>query len=270
MGKRLRENFMAPAIKGGDSNDGPRLRGVIFDMDGVLVDSHHVHRKAWRRFLQTLGHDLSDSDLDFILDGRKRSDILRHFLGSCSDADIEEFGRRKDCIFRQMQLEIRPIPGVLRLVSELYLQGATLALATSASRSRAHSTLHGLGLADCFSIVVTGDEVPVGKPDSAIYKLACVRIGLEPHCLLAVEDALAGVQAAVTSGLCCIGVASHETKEKLTAAGAVHVVPDFESISASDLEKILVNCDTPADSRVSARWRGSKTNFVSADSRRLC
>jgi HAD superfamily hydrolase (TIGR01509 family) len=220
-----------------------KLRGVIFDMDGVLVDSHAVHRKAWRLFFQTLGREMPESALDFILDGRKRSDILRHFLGSCPDPELEELGRRKDCIFRQMQLEIVPVPGVVDMVRELHRNGAALALATSAGRSRACSTLVGLGLLDCFQVIVTGEDVLLGKPDASIYRLACDRIQIAPGHLLAMEDAISGVQAAVGAGLACVGVALHETHENLTAAGAIHVLRDFASVSAHDLECILLGGD---------------------------
>jgi len=220
-----------------------QLRGVIFDMDGVLVDSHAVHRRAWRLFFQTLGRNISDSDLDFILDGRKRSDILRHFLGDCPEPELEEFGRRKDCIFRQMRLDVAPVPGVVHMVRELHGNGAVLALATSASRSRAHSTLVDLGLRNCFQQVVTGEDVLLGKPDATIYRLACNRIGIEAEQLLAFEDAISGVRAAVGAGLSCVGVASHETSENLTAAGAAHVVRNFEAVAAHDLEGILLRRD---------------------------
>jgi beta-phosphoglucomutase len=218
-----------------------QLRGVIFDMDGVLVDSHAVHRKAWRLFLQTLEREVPESDLDFILDGRKRCDILRHFLGNRLDSELEEFGRRKDCIFQQMRLDIAPVPGAVRLVRELHRSGVVLALATSASRSRATSTLSELGLLDCFQVLITGEDVLSGKPDAAIYCLACRRIEIESAHLLAVEDAISGVQAAIGAGLRCLGVALHETPEKLRAAGAIHVVHNFESVSARDLESILLS-----------------------------
>ncbi len=217
-----------------------QLRGVIFDMDGVLVDSHAVHRKAWRRFFHTLGRDLEDSELDFILDGRKRKDILRHFLGDCPDSEFEEFGRRKDCIFRQMRLDVTPIAGVVKMVRELHQSGLALALATSAGFSRAHSTLLDLGLLDCFQDMATGEDVPVGKPDPAVYRLACQRIGIEPVCLLAVEDAVSGIHAATAAGLHCLGVASHETPETLRSAGAAEVFQNFEGVTTMDLERILL------------------------------
>jgi HAD superfamily hydrolase (TIGR01509 family) len=222
------------------------LRGVIFDMDGVLVDSHAVHRKAWRLFFHTLGREVPESELDFILDGRKRGDILRHFVGDCPIHELEELGRRKDCIFRQMQLEVRPLPGVVRMVHELHGNGVALALATSASRSRARSTLVELGLLPFFQVVVTGEDVLLGKPDASIYRLACKHIKFELECLLAVEDAVSGIRAAVGAGLGCVGVASHEAPESLTAAGAIYVVRDFESVSAHDLECMLLRCSPAA------------------------
>jgi HAD superfamily hydrolase (TIGR01509 family) len=232
-----------------------QLRGVIFDMDGVLVDSHAVHRKAWRMFFQTLRCEVPDSELDFILDGRKRCDILRHFLGNCPDPELEEFGRRKDGIFRQMHLEITPVPGVVRLVHALHRSGVALALATSASCSRARSTLIELGLLNCFPVVVTGEDVLLGKPDATIYRLACSRLKIAPHRLLAVEDAVSGIRAAVGAGLGCIGVTSHEAPETLIAAGAVHVVGNFESVSLPELECILLRCG-PASHHVAAAGGG--------------
>jgi HAD superfamily hydrolase (TIGR01509 family) len=223
---------------------GGQLRGVIFDMDGVLVDSHAVHRRAWHLFFETLGREVPDYELDFILDGRKRGEILRHFLGNCPDPELEEFGRRKDCIFRHMRLEVAPVAGVVPMVRELHRTGAALALATSASRTRARSTLVELGLLHCFQVVVTGEDVLLGKPDATIYRLACNRIQMQPGCLLAVEDAISGVRAAVGAGLRCVGVASHEEPESLRAAGAVHVVRDFKSVSAHDLECILAGCES--------------------------
>jgi HAD superfamily hydrolase (TIGR01509 family) len=223
-----------------------QLRGVIFDMDGVLVDSHAAHRKAWRLFFETLGRDVPEVELNFILDGRKRDEILRHFLGERLQAEVEEFGRRKDHIFRQTQLEIAAVPGAVPLVRELHRRDTALGLATSASRSRALSTLTELGVLDCFRVVVTGEDVAHGKPDAAVYRLACQRLGIETEYLIAVEDAMSGVRAAVAAGLRCIGVALHESTQNLRAVGAIHVVPNFESVSANDLERMALGIESTA------------------------
>jgi len=79
-----------------------RVHAVVFDMDGVLIDSHPAHRAAWREFLRMMGRDASEAGLAFILEGRTRSEILRHFFGELGNEDLQEFGKRKDEIFRGM------------------------------------------------------------------------------------------------------------------------------------------------------------------------
>ena len=79
------------------------LRAVLFDMDGVLIDSHPAHRAAWREFLCSLGKDVSDTELSFILDGRTRAQILRHFLGELSEQGLQTYGKHKDELFRSME-----------------------------------------------------------------------------------------------------------------------------------------------------------------------
>jgi beta-phosphoglucomutase-like phosphatase (HAD superfamily) len=143
-----------------------------------------------------------------------------------------------------MQLEIPAVPGVVPMVRDLHRNGTALALATCASRSRANSTLVELGLLHCFQVVVTGDDVVLGKPDAAVYRLASGRMEIDPIHLLAVEDAISGVRAAVGAGLRCLGVALHETSENLSAAGAAHVVHDFDAVSARDLESMFLTCDS--------------------------
>src|SRR5436190_4663398 len=107
------------------------IRAIVFDMDGVLIDSHPVHRAAWREFLRSLSVDVSEPDLAFILEGGTRTDILRHFLGELPQAELVEYGRRKDEIFRSLEHEIRPAPGVLAFLRELEGAGLARAVATS-------------------------------------------------------------------------------------------------------------------------------------------
>jgi len=216
-----------------------QLRAVIFDMDGVIVDSHPAHRKAWRQFLRTFGREVSDVELDFILDGRKRADILRHFLGELSDVEVLEYGKRKDEFFRHSFSEVNLLPGVTELLDHLSSNGIATAIATSASENRTRSTLDRLRLTDRFSVIVTEGDVVRGKPDPAVYRLACQRLGVEARHALAIEDAASGIRAAKAANLVCIGVADRDRSEMLSSAGADRVMENFIGVSVDRLQDIL-------------------------------
>jgi len=209
-------------------------------MDGVIADSHPSHRAAWKRFLQSVGRPASDSEIDFILDGRKREEILCHFLGELSPEEIRHYGNRKDQMLRELGSRTEPIDGAIEFLIELRNVGIAMGLATSAARGRAESTLSELGIKDYFAAIVTGDDVSIGKPDPSIYRLAAARLHEDPTRLLAFEDAASGVQAALSAGLRCVGVASGSRVEQLRIAGAELVISDFNSLSLSDLYMIDV------------------------------
>jgi beta-phosphoglucomutase len=212
------------------------IRGVVFDMDGVIVDSHPSHRAAWNQFFQSVGCSVSDSEIDFILDGRKRAEILRHFLGEhLSPEEIRDYGSRKDQMLRELGSRSQPIDGAIEFLVELRRAGLAMALATSAARGRTEATLSDLGIKDYFDIIVTGDDVPIGKPDPSLYRLAAAQLKENPIHLLAFEDAVSGVRAALCAGLRCVGVASGHRVEQLRAAGAEVVISNFNSLRLSDL-----------------------------------
>ena len=218
-----------------------KVQSVIFDMDGVIIDSHPAHRKAWKDFLQTFGKEVSESELSFILDGRKRRDILRHFLGDVSEQELVEYGKTKDGFFQQVSLEVNPVPGVIDFIDDLRHRGITLAIATSASETRTLSTLKRLGLTDHFAVVVTGDDVTNSKPDPAIYNLVCDCLNSEARNSFVFEDALSGIRAAKDAGLTCIGVGEPAKGEKLRAAGADHVIQNFVGFSFDDLKSLSIS-----------------------------
>jgi beta-phosphoglucomutase len=205
------------------------IRGIIFDMDGVIIDSHPIHRQAWRIFLQTEGRDVGDAELDFILDGRRRDEILCFFLGKLTPAQIAYYGARKDEIFRRFAQDMRPVQGIVDLLEALSRASIRVAVATSASYLRAHGTLATLNLLAYFDAIVTGEEVSSGKPDPTIYRLVAERLNEDPAKLLAVEDAVSGVKSARAAGMRCLGIACAERAEQLRAAGADPVIPDLAS-----------------------------------------
>jgi len=215
------------------------LKAVIFDMDGVIIDSHPAHREAWRAFFQTVGRSVSEAELDFVLDGRKRSEVLNHFLGELSEQELQQYGDRKDAFFMQRSRQVKLIPGVVELLDRLRSATIATAVATSASKNRARDMLNQWQLTEKFDVVVTGNDVARGKPDPSIYRLACQLLNTAPANTLAIEDAVSGIHAARAAGLVCVGVAGHESPHKLRAAGAAHVVEDFVDLSRSQLEGLL-------------------------------
>lgn len=211
----------------------PSIRAVVFDMDGVLVDSHPAHRTAWREFLQETGRNVSDDDLAFVLEGRTRSEILRHFLGDLDEDGVQEYGRRKDEIFRAIEHQIGPVRGVLDFVEQLSRRHISMAIATSASEIRTFSTIERLGLGGRFEAVITASDVSAGKPDPMVYRLACQRMRIPAAEAMAFDDACSGVQAATLAGMRCIGVASNGLCDKLLQAGAEAVIPHFAGLAST-------------------------------------
>lgn len=214
-------------------------KGVIFDMDGVLIDSHPVHKKVWAQFLASLDRPVTETELDFVLDGRKREEILRHFLGDLSAQRIREYGQRKNRIYEKTTRELKTISGVEQFLGRLESAGIPMAVATSASFERARDTLAALGILPRFDALVTGNDVVKGKPDPEVFMRAAERLQRESHELLVVEDAVSGVKAAKSAGMKCLGIAADGRIEILRAAGADHVVPDYRKISLSEVHRLF-------------------------------
>lgn len=215
------------------------FRSVVFDMDGVLVDSHPVHERAWRSLMHSLGRSISDQDLEFVLDGHKREDILRYFLGDLSPAELAQYGLKKDGFFQEYAGELQLIQGVRDFLAALKQAGLPLAVASSASRSRAERILGQFDLMKYFAVVITGNDVVRGKPDPAVFQLACERMGGVPAHTLVVEDAVSGVQGARAAGMQCLGVAANGRAQRLYEAGAGYVVPHFAGLQVQAIFELI-------------------------------
>jgi len=215
------------------------LKAVVFDMDGVIVDSHPIHKRAWKKFLAGLGKDVSDSDLEFVLDGRKKEEILRHFLGELTAEQVRRYASEKELLFREEMSLVGPLPGLPRLLDELRLGRVHIAVASCGSRLRVDYLLDHLQLQRSFRTVVTGDDVPNGKPDPAIFLEAVRRLQVRCAEVLVVEDAVSGVKAAKSAGMKCLAVASNGRESLLRVAGADCVVADFVDISLRKLQGLF-------------------------------
>jgi len=215
------------------------LAGVIFDFDGVIVDSHAAHIKAWKAFLLTKGKAFDDAELSFVREGVKREEILRRFLGELTPEQIASYGAEKDKLFQASAGEVKLVPGFPEFLLQLDSAAFPSAVATSGSRSRVEQTLETLNLCKRFRAVVTGNDVERGKPDPDLFLLAAQALQIDPGRILVCEDAVAGVLAAKTAGMKCVGIAANGRESSLQQAGADLVVKDFAHTSLDDVRHLF-------------------------------
>jgi len=220
------------------------LTNVIFDMDGVIVDSHAAHIRTWKRFLLSLGKSVSDADLNFVRQGRKRQEILRFFLGELSDDQVLAHCHVKDVMFRAEVEGIKMLPGVQELLEDLRCGGVPIALASCGGRARVHHLLSVLRLREYFTVIVTGDEVTFGKPDPEIFHKAAWQLRVHPAESIVFEDSVSGVQGAKAAGMKCVGIADRQAAPALLQAGAAYVLPNFLGLSWVKMQKLFAFSST--------------------------
>ena len=215
------------------------LSGIIFDMDGVVVDSHPIHIRAWRRLLFSLGRTPTDKELEFVRDGRRKDEILCHFLGELSDDQIQSYGREKDRLFREETRSLKTVDGLGQLLDELERAALPMAIASCGSMWRVHHILDVLGLSHYFTSVITGDEVKFGKPHPALFQKAAQQMRTSPEDSLVFEDSISGVQAATAAGMKCLGIGERRRTQDLLEAGACYVLRNFMGISLNQMQELF-------------------------------
>jgi HAD superfamily hydrolase (TIGR01509 family) len=184
---------------------------VVFDLDGVIVDSEPTHELANARYFATLGPGVVGEELLDEMMGRRVRDL--------TDAVAERLGRDADEVFAAREAVfwpllaegLEPMPELPRTLERLRAAGLTLAVASSGTRDYVEHVLDMLGVVARFAGVVTGDDVTRAKPDPAIYRLAAERLGLPPAACAAVEDAPNGVCSAVLAGMRAVAVPGGRT-----------------------------------------------------------
>jgi beta-phosphoglucomutase len=215
------------------------LTNVIFDMDGVIVDSHAAHIRTWKKFLLSLGKSVSDADLNFVRQGRKRQDILRFFLGELPDQQIQAHCHVKDVMFRSEVQGIKMLPGVQELLEDLRRAGVPIALASCGGSARVHHLLSALRIREYFTVVITGDEVAFGKPDPEIFYKVVRQLRVHPAESIVFEDSVSGIQGAKAAGMKCVGIADRQLTSALLQAGAAYVLPNFLGLSWVSIQKLF-------------------------------
>ena len=220
----------------GRGKEGVGFRGegaaVIFDMDGVLIDSGAYHRRAWRALLDELGARPAHPEFWRLTIGRPGEEAIPILLGRAVSAEeARRLARRKrDLYVGLARRGLEAVPGAAAFVMALNRLGVPRAVGTSASRFDCERLLDGLGLRRHFDVIVTADDVSLGKPDPEVYVEAARRMRAAPAACVVFEDSVVGIQAARSAGMRAIGVTTAHTEEELRAAGAESAIADFEGL----------------------------------------
>ncbi len=217
----------------------PVPAAVVFDFDGLILDTEWTGYLATAAVFEAHGEELSlELWTSFVgtTDHPHWTDILESQLGEPIDRDRWRPIRRADGAARASELEL--LPGVVELLDALAGAGVPLAVASSSPDDWVRSNLEHRQLLERFEVICTGDEVALSKPDPALYRLACERLGVEPGDSVALEDSAHGVESARAAGMAVVAVPSSLT-EQLDFSGADLIVSSCAELDPTTLAAVL-------------------------------
>lgn len=216
--------------------------GVIWDVDGTLVDTAEMHFAAWETLAGELNKPFTRADFAATF-GRRNPEIIRQLFGThYTDQEIDDLGFRKEEYYRgAAKTGVELLPGVRQLLAELHAAGFKQAIGSSAPRGNLELILELTGVEAFFEAVVSMENTTRGKPDPQVFLIGAEKLGLAPGKCLVMEDAPAGVQAAHAGGMKCIGITfvGHHPDHALQQAGADLVVKNLQEVSVETVRRLL-------------------------------
>jgi HAD superfamily hydrolase (TIGR01509 family) len=185
---------------------------LIFDMDGVVIQSTGLHMKAWITYLERNG--VRDTSVIFRMLGKRNDQIVHEIFGTgLSEAEVVEHGAAKERLYRELMtpvLEQSYVAGVREFLRAAHARGIPLALASNAEPLNVDFVLDHAGLRSLFSAIVDGSQVTHAKPHPEVFLTAAGRIGVEPRNCVIFEDSPGGIQAALSAGGRVVGLLTTE------------------------------------------------------------
>lgn len=205
------------------------FEAVLFDLDGVVIDSNGPIVAFWRQLAAEHGICLTETDIIERIYGIPSRDTLDTLFAPLS---AEQKDRAFEKLFQfENELKYTAIPGVAAFLERLRSFDIPTALVTSSEWPKVRRVFEQLNLSQAFTTVITKDLIIRGKPDPEGYQVAAGKLNIDPERCLVFEDAVSGVQAAVAAGAICIGVHQPAMAERLQHTGATCVIPDFSKVT---------------------------------------
>ena len=213
-------------------------KGIIFDMDGTIVDSLPYHYKAWKIFFkENKVENFSEKLKDY--KGGGTLDLLTTVLGNnYSKKELKSMVDDKEIIFRDIYKDnVIPIEGFIQMLESIKSKKILVGLASNAIRKNVKMILNELKIYNEFNSIICGDEVDNGKPNPEMFNKTVKRFKLDKKDCLIFEDSIEGLQGAVNSGIDAIGVKSSSSDKILKSAGAKGTIKNYVNINLK-LKKI--------------------------------
>ena len=223
-------------------NGNSQLGALVFDMDGVLVDSNPYHILNWMAFLDARGIAYDPAALPKQILGQRNDKLFATFLGP--EKAENEFDRLSDELeigFRRAFLpNAKPLPGLARLIEECHGAGIPMAVASSAATENVHFIVDALKFRPYFRSLLSGAEVTHPKPHPEIYLKSAEKLGIEPARCVAFEDSFVGLESASRAGMKVVAIASTFPWNELERHGhADLIVGSFEELRLESLRKLF-------------------------------
>lgn len=215
------------------------LKGLLFDMDGTLVDNMKYHFIAFNEYAKKMGFTVLEP-LTPKHGGMHTEDCFKILVG---EEIVEKYGAKvlndgKEATYRELyRPHIEPIAGLIELLQSAKKAGVKCAIGSAGSRENVAFIIEGLGIAEYIDASICGGDVTYAKPHPEIFTKAHEALGLKPEECIVVEDAVGGVRAGVAAGCKCIAVTTTTSVEDLTEAGATMCIDDYTSLTIEGLNE---------------------------------
>ena len=181
------------------------IKGVIFDLDGVIADAQWMHAKAQSMILKRFGVEISPDEITRRYAGVASRIIFSENIKN-QDYVLEDLYEEKKKIVDKLVADVKPIEGAIELIKRLHKEGYKLGVASSPDNKYVNGTLEKLGVTNYFITIVSGDQVSKKKPSPDIFLKAVENLDLKPSECVVIEDAPAGMLGAINGGMKCIGI----------------------------------------------------------------
>lgn len=217
------------------------LKGLLFDMDGTLVDNLAYHFMAFDAYAKREGFTMLEP-ISLKINGMHSNDIFPMIFGEkvVSEYGLDRLNREKEEVYRAMyRPRIKPIPGLIELLKEAKKAGIKCAIGSSGCRENVEMIIEELGIADLIDGSISGSDVTHGKPHPEIFTKAHELLGLKAEECVVVEDAVNGIVAGLAAGCKCIAVTTTATEEMLSEAGASFCFDDYTEVTIERIKGLL-------------------------------